>query len=207
MKLELNKEYRTEDGRKVVMDCDQGSIMRGAIDGESSCGWWFLNGYNVTVKTPRIVALWNETPRVDRYDLEGIGFERGAMSVMGSFVWARTPEGHEWWSDNQHTPEGQARLEQMRRQWDEEHGQADAKEIIKDCLTNKEWGAGIDPERFTGWLATETTITTRIALDDQTINGVTVEDGAVYINGLRTSTEIRQAAAVLVQMADKLEGK
>lgn len=72
--------------------------------------------------------------RVDRYDLDHIEYNHRGNVALNSFVFSQTPEGHEWWWDNQHTPEGIARLEQMRAQWDAEHA---PKSPVRDVVTTR----------------------------------------------------------------------
>lgn len=60
------------------------------------------------------------TPMVARYDLREIIFNRNALSIAGAFIWWSTPEGHDFWQENEKTPEGLVRWEQMKAQFDAE---------------------------------------------------------------------------------------
>lgn len=198
MKLELGKTYKTADGRKV------GPMIKRPgyeyIWGQEGCDnisdfHWYEDGRSgAAAECSAIIAEWDETPRVDRYDLEGILFERDGHEPSSSFAFDATPEGHKWWWANRYTLEGQARLEQMRRQWDEENEQ-DCMSASDDYASN---AVGDVPH----------TIATRITLDKQVHGNVEVTSrGKVWMMHTDDAIELRQSAAVLVQMADKLEGK
>jgi hypothetical protein len=60
-----------------------------------------------------------------KYDLKAMGFSPDVGTLFSAFTWANTPEGYSYWSNqcrNGLIPEGKAKWDAMKRQWNEENG-------------------------------------------------------------------------------------
>ena len=60
-----------------------------------------------------------------KYDLKAMRFDPDSDHLFTAFLWHETPEGYGYWDcqcTNGLTPEGQAKWESMKRQWNEENG-------------------------------------------------------------------------------------
>ena len=114
-------------------------------DGEKSsyndkAGNWHWGGQgDSTIIAFRVITPYVEpapapvmtTPRVARYDLRGINFARNASSIAEAFIWDSTPEGRDFWQANKKTPEGLARWEQMKTQFDAQFNAEHAPDPVK----------------------------------------------------------------------------
>lgn len=60
-----------------------------------------------------------------KYDLKAMEFKPDEIDLFLAFTWDVTPDGHDYWEnqyENGITPEGQAKWDAMKRQWNEENG-------------------------------------------------------------------------------------
>jgi hypothetical protein len=60
-----------------------------------------------------------------KYDLKAMKFKPDAGDIIDAFQWDYTLEGYVYWDyqdENGITPEGQAKWDAMKRQWNEENG-------------------------------------------------------------------------------------
>lgn len=60
-----------------------------------------------------------------KYDLKAMGFKSDEARIYEAFTWDETPDGYYYWNnqyENGITPEGQAKWDAMKQQWNEENG-------------------------------------------------------------------------------------
>lgn len=60
-----------------------------------------------------------------KYDLKAMKFKPDNEDLIWAFTWDETPEGYNYWERQYYsgtTPEGQAKWNAMKRQWNEENG-------------------------------------------------------------------------------------
>ena len=57
-----------------------------------------------------------------KYDLKAMGFDPDEARISHAFQWDKTPEGDLYWLYNLTTPEGRAKWDAMKQQWNEENG-------------------------------------------------------------------------------------
>ena len=80
------------------------------------------------------------TNKKHNYDWGAMGFNPDDGDVEFAFAWIQTPQGHQWWLDNNDTPEGQAEFARMKRLYAED---MDAKEGPVRTVTKKEIVPGV----------------------------------------------------------------
>lgn len=122
--------YGAGVGKRGTVDIRDGQLVTtGGMNRADDCGHLFRLIYRA------------QPARVERYDLDYIGFNRSDSFCVQAFSWKRSPEGWEWWVNNHESTEGLARLEQMRAQWDAEHApKTPVREVVK---TRKEILPGV----------------------------------------------------------------
>ena len=131
------------------------------------------------------------TSKKHNYDWDAMGFDPDDGSIIGAFEWFMTPQGHQWWSDNEFTPEGQAEFERMKRLYAEDMA---AKEGPVRTVTRKEVVPGVYGPIVIGYAHPDPAIDIRFSYQD--------DDAGVLL----TPDELREAAQSLIQIADALDG-
>lgn len=80
------------------------------------------------------------TNKKHNYDWDAMGFAPDEDGFIAAFTWSATPQGFDWWNDNEFTPEGQAEFERMKRLYAEDMA---AKEGPVRTVTRKEIVPGV----------------------------------------------------------------
>lgn len=112
-----------------------------------------------------------------KYDLKKMRFDPDADSPIGAFNWDATPEGTNYWYKQHNfklTPEGQAKWDAMKQQWNEESATAPDSPsmhgVISEMGHNKTT-TDTTPQRYVVLTDGETLICNRAEAEDLAASG------------------------------------
>jgi len=124
-----------------------------------------------------------------KYDLKAMKFVPDESDIDRAFLWVKTPEGADYWNnqcENGITPEGQAKWDAMKQQWNEENGVIE-REV--GTARDDQWSIvpPNTPQRYVVLTDDDTIICTRAEAEDLAAGGV----DAVYKLGDKVEVTVK----------------
>ena len=126
-----------------------------------------------------------------KYDLKAMKFKPDNEDLIWAFTWDETPEGYNYWERQYYsgtTPEGQAKWNAMKRQWNEENGVSLSEvENASDVKFRIAPRTITQAQRYVVLTDDETIICTRAEAEDLAAGGV----DAVYKLGDKVEVTVK----------------